>query len=242
MAANLPSLPIELLLSIICCAETRSSSRKLCEALRLTCKQLDSKIMRYFGNNHYKRIKLPFSKTGLNRLLRISRGPLAHHIESVTIQCGTVHPFRDVCIQKDPNSLLDENISNWLKDGDCAEILASALSKVPNLSGFHIRETGYNFRVDERKQLELLWNYWAATLRTLLATAIPTIQSLEELSICANSTIMAADPSHLGDIITFTDQLGKLQMLQMLQMLQIDMVLGTGKGTSKIGAHTAGQH
>jgi len=236
MATNLPSLPIELLLSIICCAETRSSRRKLCEALRLTCKQLDSKIMRYFGNNYYKRIKLPFSETGLNRLLRISRGPLAHHIESVTIQCGTVHPFRDVCIQKDPDSLLDENISSWLKDGDCAEILASALSNLPNLGGFHIRETGYNFKADERKQLELLWDYWAATVRTLLATAIPTIRSLEELSICANSTIMAADPSHLGDIITFMNQLGKLRMLQ------IDMVLGTGKGMSKIGAHTAAQH
>ena len=178
MAANLSSLPIELLLNIVCYAETRSSSRKLCEALRLTCKQLDGKIVRYFGITHYKRIKLSFSETGLNRLLRISKGPLAHHVESLTIQCGTVHPFRDVCIQKDPNSLLDENISNWLEDGECAEILASALSKLPNLGGFHIRETGYNFRVDERKQLELLWTYWATTLRTLLATAIPTIQSL----------------------------------------------------------------
>lgn len=236
MAAKLPSLPIELLLNIVCYAETRSSSRKLCEALRLTCKELDRKIVRYFGNTHYKRIKLSFSETGLNRLLRMSRGPLAHHVESLTIQCGTVHPFRDVCIQKDPNSLLDENISNWLKDGDCADILRSALSNLPNLSGFHIRETGYNFRVRERKQLELLWTYWAKTLRMLLATAIPTIRSLEELSICANSTIMAADPSHLGDIITFTDQLGKLRMLQ------IDMVLGNGKGMSKIGAHIAAQH
>jgi hypothetical protein len=90
MACNLPGLPIELLLNIAKCEQADRTRRYVCEALRLTCKELYFKIMKYFGSNHYKKIMVPLTEPGLTRLLCISHGQLSDHIESVIIDCGLI--------------------------------------------------------------------------------------------------------------------------------------------------------
>jgi hypothetical protein len=85
MTCDLPGLPIELLLQIVRCEDADRTRRYLCETLRLTCKELDSKIVRYFGSKHYRLIKVPHTEPGLTRLLCISQGQLADHVKSVTI-------------------------------------------------------------------------------------------------------------------------------------------------------------
>ena len=225
MVVNLPTLPIELILNILNCIETEGQHRfRLCEALRLTCQELNTKVMRYFGTNHYKRIQVPLSEIGLDRLLRISEGPLAHHVKSVTVQCGAAHQFQVARLRPGFDTPFDENISKWLQSGGCAEILGPALSNLPNLSGFHIVEPGLcKVRVIKQKELELLSVRWAVAVRALLAIANTATQALGALSICANNPMMAAIPSHLEDIIIFTKQ---------LQMFRIDMAFGNGKGMS----------
>ncbi|KAI4605438.1 hypothetical protein J4E83_010636 [Alternaria metachromatica] len=222
MTVNLPTLPIELILNIVNCMEREGQRRfRLCEALRLTCQELNSKVMRYFGINHYKRLQVPLSEIGLDRLLRISKGPLAHHVKSVTVQCGAAHQFRIARLRPGFDSPFDEKTINWLQSGGCAEILGPALSNLPNLSGFHIVEPGLcKTRVIKQKELELLSVRWAVAVRALLVIADTATQALEALSICANNPLMAAIPSHLGDIIIFTKQ---------LRMLRIDIAFGNGK-------------
>jgi hypothetical protein len=90
MSLDLRSLRIELTLDTICYEESGRSHRYLCEAVHLTCKRPDSKLVRYSGITHYKCIRVSFSETRLKRLLQISQELLAYHAEFVTIDRSTI--------------------------------------------------------------------------------------------------------------------------------------------------------
>ena len=148
MAFNLLSLPVELILQILCCEKSRRPRRLLCEALRLSCRELDCKTVRYYGYTHYKRIKVPLSEAGINSLLRISQGPLASHIRSVTFDCSNAHFYQNAGISWDYASTFDENIMNCLKSNRYVAIVGPALSQLPNLNELLIRATYYSPYVD----------------------------------------------------------------------------------------------
>lgn len=149
MAVNLASLPIELVLQILCCEKNGRPRRLLCEALRLTCHELDRKTVRYYGYTHYKRIKVSLSEAGLNSLLRISQGPLASPIRSVTFDCSTAHLSQDAGIPWESRSTLDANIINCFKSDRYAAIVGPALSKLPSLDKLLVRASYYSLYVDD---------------------------------------------------------------------------------------------
>jgi hypothetical protein len=90
MALDLPSLPTELVLEIIRCNGGYFHRCLSCTTLRLACKELHGKIVRHFGTTYFKQIWVDLGEVGLNRLLRISQGKLAYHVESVTVNCNTI--------------------------------------------------------------------------------------------------------------------------------------------------------
>jgi len=145
MAVDLPSLPIELVLNIVSC-EAGSSRQKLCEALRFTCKELNNKVIRYYGHNHYKRIQIPLSKAGFNSFLRISEGPLAPHVRSLTFDCRKTNTDVDAwCF----TSTCNENIMKCFKSDRYISTVGPALSKLPNLDRIHFGASYYDILVDD---------------------------------------------------------------------------------------------
>ena len=149
MAANLLSLPVELILQILCCEKSGRPRRLLCEALRLTCQDLNNKVVRYYGHNHYKRIKVALSETGLSSLPRISQGPLASHIRSVTFDCSKPYHYKDANIPWDYVLTLDENFTKCFKSGRYIAIVGPALSRLPNLNELLVRTTYYSLYIDD---------------------------------------------------------------------------------------------
>jgi len=148
MAVDLPSLPIELILNIVY-REAGRNRQKLCEALRLTCRELNNKVLRYYGYTYYSRIKVWLSETGLNSLLRMSQGPLGSHIRSVTFDCSNAHLDQNAGIPWDFASTFDENIMNCFKSNRYAAIVGPALSRLPNLNELLIRTTYYSLYVED---------------------------------------------------------------------------------------------
>jgi hypothetical protein len=156
MAADLPGLPVELIHQILECDTWYRSRRYICEALRLTCKELNAKILRYYGSEYYKTMNVPLTETGLTRILNISAGQLAYHVESLVIDCDTIlskHNFNCSSQSSDFNKndwwdgdsndsfgeycftriSFDDRIMDLLKFGGCADLLGRFLSGFSNL-------------------------------------------------------------------------------------------------------------
>jgi hypothetical protein len=75
MAADLSSLPIEIVQQILRCDDWAPSRRYVCEVLRLTCKELNAKILRYYGREYYKKIHVPLTESRSNAYLGSLRWP-----------------------------------------------------------------------------------------------------------------------------------------------------------------------
>jgi hypothetical protein len=68
MAATLPGLPSELLLQIWNCAGPGWVRQQFYKTMRATCRTINEKIVRYYGQTWYKDVVVPFTKVGLLRL------------------------------------------------------------------------------------------------------------------------------------------------------------------------------
>ena len=158
MAGDFPNLPIEIVLHIIKCEDSNRSRRYLCEALRLTCKELDAKTRRYYGKGYYKKLYVPLNESGLKRLLHISQGQLGYHVQSITIDCDPLLSQRDLNCSSlssgfegkkrdwwdgDSDESLgdvfylsisfDDRTMDLLRFGECADLLGRSLSRLPDL-------------------------------------------------------------------------------------------------------------
>jgi hypothetical protein len=149
MAADLSSLPIEIVQQILRCDDWAPSRRYVCEVLRLTCKELNAKILRYYGREYCKKIHVPLTESGLTRILEVSAGQLGYHVRSLVIDCDSIlskqevncstrswdfnkddwwdgdfdENFGEYCFTK---LSFDDHIMDTLKFGGCAGLLGRA--------------------------------------------------------------------------------------------------------------------
>jgi len=246
MAGDLPSLPVEILLHVIRSEDSWKnwSRRILCEALRLTCKELNAKTLRYYGSEYYKQLNVRLTKSGLQRLLHISKGELAYYVQSIVIDCDSLlnqqefncssqssgfskHDWWDgdsnasfgmFCFMK---ISFDDGTMDLLKYGGCADLLGRSLSMLPHLRAVCIQQPHLQEIMKEDKWTELQ-SRWSIAVQQLLTITLSKARPLEFLSIRPHGYALPTDPIALRNLATFVGQLAKLRALHLNLALDDD--------------------
>jgi hypothetical protein len=181
MAHDLPGLPIEILINIVCLIELQpiwlggKSRRNTCLDLRLTCQELNTKLLRFYGTEFCGRVKVPLTEAGLRRLLVLSKSAMAPHVQSMAIDCDCLHDREETLeswqltsfqatdwdkvwsyngVEHNELSFYND-VVDMVKSGRCAAFLVPSLDKLANLEELHFLQPTVLSRVTLRNGYEL---------------------------------------------------------------------------------------
>ncbi|KAH7090761.1 hypothetical protein FB567DRAFT_577966 [Paraphoma chrysanthemicola] len=227
MAATLPGLPAELLLRI---AESCAYRRDQFENLRGTSKKINEKIVRFYGQAYYKEHYMLLTKEGLARLVTISCGQLAFHVQSVTISCSTLLDHREISESSESSSASDnpwyEDIRNsWdgyisrvtfnevifemLMNGHAADLLGSTLAKFPNLKRIEVIPPYARWEIKGAMLGKLQWR-WTLAAKAILSVTLARAAPQHTLIFRHRKTSMAVDASILEHMSIYANKLRAL--------------------------------
>ncbi len=254
MPLTILDLPMEILNLIVESVPIESSwagrrkRRDMCFLLRLTCKEINAKLLRYYGVNLYKRIKVSLIPDNLTVLNRLSQGPLAHHIESLTFDVEAIvstKPWAGVSVlrflEEDADFLFETSPKRVLKVRDprtaavlfglCPVLLGPTLSRLSGLKEFHILGP-YNCGEMNRTAWNHLSSMWSGVIRSLFTLALSQAPRLEVLAADSRNPLYAC-ASVLENIAMCWRQRETLTTLHLC--LNFDNCIGTaGKSITKI--------
>ncbi|KAH7075378.1 hypothetical protein BKA63DRAFT_594795 [Paraphoma chrysanthemicola] len=234
MAATLPGLPAELLLKIIRECDI-FGRRAQFQRLRATSKKIDDKIIRFYGQEWYKAVYVRLCDSGLTRLITISQGQLAFHVEAISISCDTLldeHVFNTSSESSDAKDdpwyednqrarygrntkiAFDETNFSMLMNGTVAQSLGSALPKFPNMKRVSIYQPLPGRNVNTRVLEQLQWR-WTLALKVLISAVLSRAVPLQELSLYDERLPGAAHPSVLEHMGMYATQLKAIRTLRL---------------------------
>jgi len=204
MPPSLPGLPAELLLKIIETEALPEEQKRQFSRLRATCREINAKVVYFFGSKYFKKLKVKLNETGLLRLQAISRGPLRIHVHNMRIDVATL--FDQVVFSHDSDTTdaslcswysdtamgdmdignfkceFNESVANFIMDGTCSQVLSPALLQFKNLKTFKINEPVVMGRMVKEK-MEGIESRWLMASKVVLASAFAGIVALEQFSV-----------------------------------------------------------
>jgi hypothetical protein len=262
MAPSLPDLPAELLLKIIesdvepeehpylwYSSITPSKKQKFMYiALRSTCREINAKVVYFFGSKYFRTVRFKVDQTNLVRLQAISQGTLGVHVQSIEADVSTLLEYETVetdAESTDASPTIDswystqqqniyeiwqfyfsfnEDVVDFVASGACDQILSQAMAAFHNLKTFTIRPPDIMGRMKEVKMRDLL-SRWLLVSKTLLSCALSHGVTLEALV-----TERDPDEKPLPVPLSALDStmIGRLQ--SSLRKLQLDLDIDVNEG------------
>ena len=194
MAVTLLSLPIEIILMIIE-SEPSWKQHDIIKSMRAICRELHAKTVHYYGQRYCKETEVTLSRDGLATLQNLSRGQLAHYVESITIDLETLleHDCNDsfsesseevaqlwyrddVSLDPDDRTFFNEFTLNSLINGEVADLLGPAIAGFSHLKELDIAqpEVEQGLSAESSKALKARCTIAAKSLLSIaLARAVP---------------------------------------------------------------------
>ena len=204
MAPALPNLPAELLLKIIDCEESLNEQKHLFTTLRATCREINAKVVYFFGSKYFRKVRVKLNEAGILRLQAISKGPFSCHVHGISIDVGTL--FEQIICGHESDTTdasqcswysesamgdldignckcsFNESVANFITDGSCSQVLSPALLEFHNLKSFSIIPPIVVGRMVEEK-MEGIESRWLMASKTVLAAVFTGAVALEQFSI-----------------------------------------------------------
>jgi len=179
--------------------------RLLYENLRLTCKEIDAKIVRYYAQSWHTNGRVELCEADLKKFQIISRGQLAFHVQSVTFSSRSLVEQKEMNYSSDSSNASShgswypqerENASDWsythysfqernfefLLGGRSAKLLSSFLPMMPNLKHVQIAQPLRLSEVRDSK-LEEIQARWTLAVKIIMSAVLSNAVPLEVLKI-----------------------------------------------------------
>lgn len=202
--------------------------------MRLTCKELDAKLLRFYGTECCRQVKVVLSESGLQGLLSLSQSSVALHIQSLAIDCDLLLEQQQPratssessgCDDVSSDSQMDEDewnsnrttnqsIIDLVKYGTCATLLVPALGNLSNLQELHLLQPGMLSGMKQEKR-DMLRDGWAVMVRSLLSITMPRISPLQVLDMRSFGGELSVDMITLEDMAIHMCQLSHLKKLHL---------------------------
>lgn len=225
MALTLQGLPTEILLSIIDSITTPATSdaslmefekgetkRKLFQALRATCTELNGKLLHYFGSKYFTYFWIQLTEENLLFLREISRRPIGDYVQDITINVDTLFEQNMTLFEERKSDssesdesesddsedwwasesaaedkhvgecVLNESVIKVLEDGSCARLSREALPALRNLRPLECAPPSYMGQLKEVNLFNVQGAWWMACEQLLSVTVTSTL-NLESLSM-----------------------------------------------------------
>jgi hypothetical protein len=175
MAPSLPELPAELLLKIIesevepekhpdldfVSFKPSEMQKRMYIALRSTCREINAKVVYFFGSKYFKNVRVQLNEVGMEKLQAISHSPFRAHVCGLNIFVSTL--FHQILLDGESDTTdasqcswygesamgdmdienckcsFNESLAEFISDGSCGRMLGQALTEFNNLSSFSFR-------------------------------------------------------------------------------------------------------
>lgn len=180
MALSPPELPSELPPNIVECVANQKQEVLLAK-LRATCREINAKLLYFFGLDYFKNVVIKLDGPGLSRLEAISKGAFSGYVYATTVDVHTL--FKSTAVDDDwwssdasdcswysinarefwklGNSrfCFDEGVADLLTNGTGAHVMDQALAKFINLKILRIKPPATVGRMRENKlgDLKIRW-------------------------------------------------------------------------------------
>ena len=260
MAPSLPDLPAEVLF-LIMQSYGKSWERTLTEKLRSTCKQLNEKLVFFYGSTYFTSIDVNMNGDDLTTLHSLARGNLGMHVQSLSIHTTTLVERTEVSMYSDSSSQsdgswysynemddctgktsyfrFDEDVLKLLTDGTCVKVLARALEDLRSLNSITIHppvvldpDCTHGMK---QKKLEEVKLRWSMALRALLPTVFSYGPLLQVLHIKATQPSV---PVPISTLNLFALSPHRLTLLRRFEV-NLDIDIRSGRSLACSGSISA---
>lgn len=222
MAPTLPDLPTELLVAIAR-SYKEPWERIMTATLRCTCKQLNEKLVFFFGSIYFANLDVKMDDACITALQLLARGPLGIHVLSLKIYTNTLIQQTETSMQSESSSQsdpswyshnetnfsyislfrFDEDVLRFVVDGSCCvKRLVRPLGNLSALNSVTIHppavldtETTHGIKAKKLREIKLRWSM---AMRALLATILNHGPELQALRIKATQPSVAVPISALN--------------------------------------------